>query len=662
MTLMTESKAIYNSMIRNAVMPNVETLTYLLKGFADSNDLSGLRLIYKRLIFFDMQPDLVFLTILVSSHARVGRMAEAQTYFEESVKLGLKLDSFIFNALLNGYGKLRDLHSLQQTFFKMSQHGVEPDEATFTIIIDAHMKAGDVRTALLWIESTLGMTPPQNVHFKPTKVAPSTLHNFSAVINGFSQSREPEIARKWFDRMIQNGHKPNEVVYTSLIRGYCRTQKLAIARTLQKDVIDAKLSRDVRFYNVLIHSQAWFGHFRKAFELVKEMKKSGLKPDAITYGILIDGLIKKREFFKAIELYHEMVAGGLQPTLHTYIALLTHLGHYGSYGVFEKGKTKKNTSNQKEDPSLPRSNPKTTKLSLRLQIHDSLLKIYDAYRKDVQATNLSPVLDIYDAVTAFLLNVNKVESAFTILNDAINDKCVIDTSILVRLAKAVGHRRGWFGMVAVTDKIKEMAQLRLMHLEPAEGGDDGLLVGTVPVEEEKKDEKFKITVVNFGRHWGDEIPLMVGELLIAAYPFYGFKKYWNEYAICHAGASAKVDKKMRELLHDSKLLRYDRNSRRYFIYGGVSTDNGATMVWKLVLKLMKELPTRLGQSEVVKKSDGQPRPLQLVYGETFTRFCSIFLRHCEQCELWGSHAAVLEWLDDQCLFIEGRKGAKDDYI
>ncbi|KAI8854631.1 hypothetical protein BC829DRAFT_157791 [Chytridium lagenaria] len=523
---MGDAKSLFNLMIQNAVMPTLETMTYLLKGFANADDVNGVELIHKRLAFFKMKPDLVFLTILASAYISAGQMSEAQRILDDLKTLKISPDAFFFNALLNGYGKLGDLHSMQKTYFSMVEEGVDPDEATFTIIIDAHMRAGDIRTALVWMESTLGLTPPQNVSFKPHKPTKPSMHSFSAIINGFSSSQRLELAQTWFDRMVEHGLPPNQIVYTALIRGYIRSRKVKIARKLQEDMATAGLKQDIKLFNIMIYSQTWFNDFKKAFMTLKSMKQIGVKPDAITYGILIDGLLKFKHFKRAVKVFAEMREIGLKPTLHTYIAIITTLGHYGGFGIIESSPKDKEhgpirevgsgdtlkVSQETSQETVVNSRPSL--LDSRLQVREDLQAIYISYRDHVHASNIDPILDIYDAVMASHINTGDVESAFEVLIDAIKDNCIIDTSLVVRLAKGVGFRRGWRGILAISQKAKQMAYLRLAYSSPLDGIREDLSLGTVPTVEDEKDEKKKGVAgkFNFHRHWADEIPLMLVEV------------------------------------------------------------------------------------------------------------------------------------------------------
>ncbi|XXG85039.1 hypothetical protein AAC387_Pa11g0207 [Persea americana] len=75
--------------------------------------------------------------------------------------------------------------------------------------------------------------------------------------------------------MISNKIGPDNVVYTTLIDGFCK-----------------------------------IGNLPDAFRLMDEMKSLGLFPDTITYTALIGGLCQSGKIDEAVRIFQEMVLRG----------------------------------------------------------------------------------------------------------------------------------------------------------------------------------------------------------------------------------------------------------------------------------------------------------------------------------------------------------------
>ncbi|KAJ3288676.1 hypothetical protein HK104_008032 [Borealophlyctis nickersoniae] len=732
---MSRAVQLYNLMLQFGVKPTLWTFTHLLRGFADKGDLEGARLIHRRLRYMGYKPDLVFYSILIDLHAKKMDMSGVSQLLSQLKADKITPDRVLFNTIIDGYGKMGILGAIRENYEQMISMGIQPDAFTFTSIIDAHMKVGDIEGASQWLEcmttraSGHGTESPGETDRLPTPpqqpVKPD-VHIFTTLVDGYARSGDMSSATGIFHSMEEAGVRPNIVTFGALIHGHCQAGDLVFATRWLERIADAGLCPDAAIYNTLVAGFAAADDFEGARAWMDAMTRDGLHPTVATYAIMIDAHLRLEHFPRAIGAFDEMLAKGVQPNTHIFTVLITALGHQakfqkrtaavpqleGNGGAPHDQRDQQGTAaaaqsqhGEKEGAPAPSSQPDMAQsipgfvlkmdnpaVRHREIYHVPLLRIYARFRETIPFLPPPPPVYIYDAMIAHFLQCEMEKSALQVYLEMIEDGCIPNMSITLRLARRLCRLGRWSLFVNWAEWVKrDVLAGSGVGYDEEEGGLGPLTLHEAGMMSVHQASQKSIKRLRVGE------PSKLAELektLTAAVTFtYGqFALAWSE---------GKKEPELEGHRRAVSLVEYNETSNQYQIAGQINKEDGAMAYWDAVVAawsavnkgdafpveskgdleaskaesdmdmpttpqppirtakpdpLDDTLPDFLNlNSEPAQSTDHMQIPPTLLeprerkqsfkvpQDPTFTAFLRLFLRHCELHDLWRARQRAVEW-------------------
>lgn len=139
--------------------------------------------------------------------------------------------------------------------------------------------------------------------------------------------------------MKQQGLRPNDVTYNSIIDACVRCNKMHSAWSLLAEMQANQITPDNFTYSTLIkgiraeNNSQQAGvisnpqELERAFTLLESMKQGGqVRPDEILYNCLIDACVRFHDANRAVAVFHEMQLSGIKPSSVTYGILIKAYG------------------------------------------------------------------------------------------------------------------------------------------------------------------------------------------------------------------------------------------------------------------------------------------------------------------------------------------------
>ncbi len=218
-----------------------------------------------------IQPEVRTYNTIITACNKSARPEEGLTIYERMVRAGVKPTATTYTALISAYGKQGKVEQAMGIFADMVARGCERNVITYSSLIRwARPRERSLTAACLLF------TPTRNQHPASTQPTPTSPNRPTRPFTNRSAAEKAgrtDLALQLFDRMQQEGCRPNVVTYNSLI---------------------AACSHG--------------GHWEDAERCFQQMLSQGCSPDGITYSALITAFERGGQWRRALGAYSQMTA------------------------------------------------------------------------------------------------------------------------------------------------------------------------------------------------------------------------------------------------------------------------------------------------------------------------------------------------------------------
>ncbi|KAJ3334213.1 hypothetical protein HDU76_006585 [Blyttiomyces sp. JEL0837] len=647
---------LFNEMIANGIKPNLESYTIIIDGLQRGGNQQNLRAVLDSLAFMGYELDLVLATIVIKRMMKLGDKDGALEILKSLKRRNIQPDVILYNTIIQAFGRMGDFTGIRHFYGELLKQDLKPDVTTFTSIIDACMKRAEPRLALIWFDIMCGNSNPYAEHVTPPSASNSSdftlvpdLTCFSAIINGFVQLQDLKSALEWYHRMLDASIKPNLKTITSFVRFFCSKKDMNSAIDWFTQCAHLGLEPDHILYNTLIHGYCVSGDFKTAKQTLLAMETAGLKPSGITFAILIDSLLKSAKVDDALSIFNLMCDKGLEPSLHIYRVLLANLGHQVGWNG-SRGRSRSIVAPRTQEATPGAGAPPPRQVHTKAIYHNDLIRIYESYRRSLRRMpSWTPPVEIYDAMIAHFTTLKDLESAQIIFQNAITDGCILDLSIVTRLARSFGREAGWRGIVNWAADVKLLLTTQsAVHGAKSQSAKNH---GPFLPDFNHHDEISKTTAGNEGARDNNGISKLLNKTLLAAYPLFGFRGEWR--ALRRRTSPVEWMESIFPFYSRTLILRYDPSTRRHGIGLDLSRDKDVKLLWELVIDVQKYFAGQ-GFETIFSKASNSDGGTEITkdISKEFRFFCWIFIQHCEDNGLWDARQSCLAWLKEHGMHLD----------
>ncbi|KAG0589139.1 hypothetical protein M758_2G248400 [Ceratodon purpureus] len=341
-----EASEMYHQMQREGIMPNKVTYVSILNACVNSASLRWGKEIHSRVIKAGFISDLSVANALISMYSRCGSIKDARLVFDKMVRR----DVISWTAMIGGLAKNGLGAEALAVFQDMQRAGVEPNRVTYMSILNAcsspaaldwgkriHLQVIEAGLAtdthlgntLVNMYSTCGSVQDARQVFD--RMAKRDVVAFNAMIGGYAAHSLGKEAVKLFNRMQEEGLKPDKVTYMNLLNACANSGSLEWAREIHTLTVTDGLLSDVSVGNALSSTYARCGSFRDAQLVFEGMSKRNV----ISWNAMIGGLAQHGRGQDALQLFERMKKEGVRPDVVTFVSVLSACSHAG---LLEEGR------------------------------------------------------------------------------------------------------------------------------------------------------------------------------------------------------------------------------------------------------------------------------------------------------------------------------------
>ncbi|XP_027163037.1 pentatricopeptide repeat-containing protein At1g09900-like [Coffea eugenioides] len=280
---------VYKEMVKVGIVPNVETLNYLLEALLEDDRVGTALEQYRRMNKKGCSPNSRTFEVLISGLIARERIDESLLLLDEIFELRCEVDLSFYTRIVPLLCQINKCEAGMMLLVKMKASKISPDSSTYGAMIICLCQNLYVDEAVNLFEEMVdsGITPEDDLYVD--------------IVKGFCTLCKFSEAKKF----LVDNDVDITCPYNALLGAYCSYGNLAAAKDLFDDMFERSLT-DSLSWNFYIRCLCEIGDIKKALEVLCRMIVFSFLPDSTTYSALIIGRCKQDELDDAILLFNQV--------------------------------------------------------------------------------------------------------------------------------------------------------------------------------------------------------------------------------------------------------------------------------------------------------------------------------------------------------------------
>ncbi|XP_061352964.1 pentatricopeptide repeat-containing protein At1g34160 [Gastrolobium bilobum] len=242
--------------------------------------------------------------------AQSSKPIQAMSWYRNVLRSHQKVDALTCSFALKACARALAFCEATLIHSQLLRFGFEADTLLLTTLLDVYAKTGDIDAA-------------QKVFDDMRK---RDIASWNAMISGLAQGSRPNEAIALFNRMKEEGWRPNDVTVLGALSACSQLGALKQGEIIHGYVVDEKLDMNVIVCNAVIDMYAKCGFVDKAYSVFDSMS---CRKSLITWNTMIMAFAMNGDGYKALDLLDQMVLDGMHPDAVSYLAALCACNHAG---------------------------------------------------------------------------------------------------------------------------------------------------------------------------------------------------------------------------------------------------------------------------------------------------------------------------------------------
>ncbi|KZV43685.1 pentatricopeptide repeat-containing protein chloroplastic-like [Dorcoceras hygrometricum] len=280
---------VFKEMVKAGVLPNIDTLNYLLEALFEDGRVDTAVDQYVRMHKKGCVPNSRTFEILISSLATRNRVEDSIVILNEMFQLGCEPDSRFYARVIPLFCGLQNQEIGMRLFKMLKASGFAPDVVIYRTMIRCLCENLFMDDAIKLFEEMM------DISFSADKEV-----NLD-IIRGFCKLNKFDEAKKLLDEK----NVMDACVHNALLESYCNSGNFLVAKKMFDEMVERNIV-DTCSWNIFLTFLSERTGIDRALEYLSTMVVSSFIPDSATYSALIVGHCNKGNFKNALELFRRV--------------------------------------------------------------------------------------------------------------------------------------------------------------------------------------------------------------------------------------------------------------------------------------------------------------------------------------------------------------------
>ncbi|KAH7441229.1 hypothetical protein KP509_03G029700 [Ceratopteris richardii] len=250
---------------------------------------------------------------LLGGYVKQGESGHALELFQVMLLEGIKLNKVIALCMLKACGVSEALLQGRLLHLEVIELNVLTDPVIISALIDMYAKCGSLSDACNVLESS----------------TTRCMVSWGALFGGLIDQGEYSTAFKMFERMSQDGIKPNEFIFSCLASACGKLKNLQRANFLHDQIIKNGVETDTVLGNTLVGMYTDCGSLLMARKVFNTLDSRSL----VSWSTMISGYTQNGSALDAVKLFELMQHEGIKPNMVIYSSVLKACSILGAIGL-----------------------------------------------------------------------------------------------------------------------------------------------------------------------------------------------------------------------------------------------------------------------------------------------------------------------------------------
>ncbi|ERN11777.1 pentatricopeptide repeat-containing protein At1g71210 [Amborella trichopoda] len=295
--------------------PGKKTFFILADALYRSGDLDKMGKLVDAAIERNFLPSNAICVRYISALCKAGRVDEGYLLPAKLNKPDMFLRRSTYFDLIYGFCEKKRGDIASRLLLEMRENGHSPSRSLYRVVISCLCDMGHIEQVLNLLEMHV------NGNLSDSEVENEIYNHF---IDAAGHAGQPELARKVFEKMVEDGLRPNIHTNILMLHSYLKSKRIVTALNSFRELCEC-LEPSTKLYNVIIVGLCRADKTELALALWRDARERGLIPSLTCYEELVHMLCCSENYEMVIKVVKDFEETGRHVSIYMYNILLCHI-------------------------------------------------------------------------------------------------------------------------------------------------------------------------------------------------------------------------------------------------------------------------------------------------------------------------------------------------